>query len=370
MSFKKQPKGYSSKAVHAGYSPEDSQSLSVIPPIITSSTFKQTDPGSGKGYIYTRYDNPTRDCLNKVLAALDNAKYGVTFASGLGSITAIFTLLKAGDHVICGDDVYGGTSRFIREIVSNFGMQYDFVDTTDLEAIKKAIKPNTKLCWIETPTNPLMKAMDIEAIGKIVHLQSGILFVVDNSFLTSYFQRPLEYGADIVMYSLTKYVNGHSDLLMGATITNSEDLYKKLKFIQKSTGIIPSAFDCYQVIRGLKTLSIRMDMHMTNGITLAKYLEKHPFVMKVLHPALPSHPQHELILRQCYGYSGVFSIYLRGTLENAKIFLKALKIFMVAESLGGYESLIQLPKKRGFTSRKFDFSSNKKFKSGFLYWKI
>ncbi|XP_011187074.1 cystathionine gamma-lyase [Zeugodacus cucurbitae] len=340
--FKKQPKGFATKAIHAGQNPSQWNSRSVVPPISLSTTFKQRGPGEHEGYEYSRSGNPTRNVLENCLAALDGAKYGLTFSSGLGTAMAVFSMLSAGDHIVIGDDVYGGTARLVRQVISRLGIQFSFVDPTDLLAFDAAIVSNTKLVWIETPTNPLIKVADIEAISKFCQ-NKNVIFAVDNTFLTSYFQRPLELGADLVCYSLTKYMNGHSDVVMGCITTNSEDLYQKLKFLQNATGIVPSPFDCYQVNRGLKTLPLRMEQHQKSSIAVAKFLEEHPFVVKVLHPALPSHPQHQLALKQTYGYSGVFSFFLKGNLEHSKAFLQNLNVFALAESLGGYESLAELP---------------------------
>ncbi|TMW46213.1 hypothetical protein DOY81_008709 [Sarcophaga bullata] len=315
----------------------------VIPPICTSTTYKQDGPGEHRGFEYSRSGNPTRNVLEECLASLDNAKYGLTFSSGLGASTAILTMLSNGDHMIVGDDIYGGTNRLIRQVATRLGIEATFADPTNLEEFKASIKPNTKLVWVETPTNPLIKVADIQALSKVIHESGEIIFAVDNTFLTSYFQRPLELGADLVCYSLTKYMNGHSDVVMGGVTMNSEELYHRLKFLQNAVGIVPSPFDCYQVNRSLKTLSLRMEKHMSNAIIVAKFLEGHDFVEKVLHPALPSHPQHEIALKQTYGYSGVFSFYLKGNLANSKAFLKALKVFTLAESLGGFESLAELP---------------------------
>ncbi|XP_067613024.1 cystathionine gamma-lyase-like [Eurosta solidaginis] len=340
--FKKQPKGFATKAIHAGQNPLQWSSKSIVPPIYLSTTYKQDGPGEYESYDYSRSGNPTRTVLEKCLAALDGAEYGLAFASGLGATTAIFSLLNAGDHLVVGDDVYGGTSRLIRQIMSRLGIEHTFVDATDLAAVGSAIQANTKLVWVESPTNPLMKVVDIIKISQICN-KNKVLLAVDNTFLTPYFQRPLELGADMVCYSLTKYMNGHSDVVMGAIILNSEDLYNRLKFLQNSMGIVPSPFDCYQVNRGLKTLHIRMELHQKNSIAVAKFLEGHPFVEKVMHPALPSHPQHQIALKQTYGYSGVFSFYIKGGLEQSKAFLQNLKIIALAESLGGYESLAELP---------------------------
>ncbi|XP_030384735.1 cystathionine gamma-lyase [Scaptodrosophila lebanonensis] len=343
MSFKVQPKGFATKSIHAGQDPEQWKSASVIPPISLSTTFKQDAPGEHRGYEYSRSGNPTRNVLEKCMAALDNAKYGLTFSSGLGATTAVLTMLSSGDHIIMGDDVYGGTNRLIRQVATRLGISATFVDPTNLDNIKAAFKPETKLVWIESPTNPLIKVTDIEAISSLCHKTGDIIVAIDNTFLTSYFQRPLELGADLVCYSLTKYMNGHTDVVMGGITMNSEKLYNDLKFLQNAVGIVPSPFDCYQVNRSLKTLPLRMRQHQANALEVAKFLESHEYVEKVLHPALPSHPQHQLALKQTYGYSGVFSFYLKGDLKNSSAFLKALKVFTLAESLGGYESLAELP---------------------------
>lgn len=343
MSFKKQPRGFATKAIHMGQEADQWAHLSVVPPIVTSTTFKQFGPADFKTFEYGRSGNPTRQVLEKCLAGLDNGKYALTFASGLGATTAITQLLSTGDHILCADDVYGGTNRLFNKVIKNQGVEVDMVDLTNLDNLKNSIKKNTKLLWLESPTNPIMKGLDIEAISNVVHSIGDIIVVVDNTFLTSYFQRPLELGADIVMYSLTKYMNGHSDVIMGAAVTNDEEIHKKLRFLQNASGIIPSPFDCYQVNRGLKTLAIRMEQHSKSSLIVAKYLESHALVDKVLHPGLPSHPQHELALRQTYGHSGIMSFYLKGGLNESKKFLQSIKVFTLAESLGGYESLAELP---------------------------
>ncbi|XP_058448505.1 cystathionine gamma-lyase-like isoform X2 [Malaya genurostris] len=342
--FRAQPKGFATKAIHVGQDPEQWTSMAVVPPITMSATFKQRGPAQHSGYEYGRTENPSRNVLEKCLACLDNGKYGLAFASGHGVATAIITLLKAGDHIVASDNLYGGTNRLLRNFCVDMNIAVDFVNGTDLEKVKAALKPSTKLVWMESPTNPLMKVIDIEAVCAEVHRVAGILVVVDNTFLTSYFQRPLDLGADIVMYSLTKYMNGHSDVVMGAAIMNDEALYKKLKFRQNETGIVPSPFDCYLVNRGLKTLSLRMERHKLNSLAIAKFLEGHPKVKRVLHPGLPSHPQHELAKRQSNGHSGIMSFYLNGDgLEESTLFLKSLKVFTLAVSLGGFESLAELP---------------------------
>lgn len=341
--FLEQPKGFATKAIHVGQEPENWNSMCVVPPIIMSTTFKQDGPSEHRGFEYGRSGNPTRNVLEACLASLDNGKHGLAFSSGLGVTTAVLSMLNSGDHMIVSDDVYGGTNRLIRQVATRLGISCDFVDPTDINNIKNDIKPNTKIIWIETPTNPLLKIVDIKAVSDFVHQYPGIIVAVDNTFLSSYFQRPLELGADLVVYSLTKYMNGHSDVIMGAAITNSDELHNKLRFLQNATGIVPSPFDCYQVNRSLKTLALRMEQHSKNSLAIGKYLESHSFVEKVLHPGLPSHPQHKIALRQTYGHSGIMSFYIKGGLEASKKFLKALKVFTLAESLGGYESLAELP---------------------------
>merc|ERR1719222_1771453 len=291
--------------------------MAVVPPISMSTTFKQDGPAQFRSYEYGRSGNPTRNTLEKVLASLEGAKYGMAFSSGLGASTSIVHLLSAGDHIVSMDDLYGGTNRYLRKVADRMNIKTTFVDATVPENVEKAIQENTRLVWIETPTNPTLKVVDIQRVAELVHKKDNILLVVDNTFLSSYFQRPLELGADIVMHSLTKYMNGHSDVIMGAAMTNNEDVHTRLRFLQNSIGPVPSPFDCY--------------------------LETHPCVERVIHPGLPSHPQHELFKRQCYGHSGMVTMYIKGGLDEAKAFFKSLKVFTLAESLGGYESLAELP---------------------------
>ncbi|XP_055383081.1 cystathionine gamma-lyase [Condylostylus longicornis] len=342
--YRKQPKGFATKAIHVGQDPEQWNSYCVIPPIVTSTTFKQNGPAEHRGFEYARSGNPTRNVLEKCLASLDNAKHGLCFSSGLGATTCILSMFNSGDHIAVSDDVYGGTNRLMRQVTSRLNLEPTFFDPTNLEELKSSIRPNTKMVWIETPTNPLLKVVDIKAVSDYVHnYKPEIVVVVDNTFLTSYFQRPLEWGADMVVYSLTKYMNGHSDVVMGAAVTNDDNLHTRLRFLQNATGIVPSPFDCYLVNRGLKTLALRMEQHQKNSVDVAKWLEKHPLIEKVIHPGLPSHPQYELTRRQCYGHSGIMSFYLVGDLQKSKKFLQSLKLFTLAESLGGYESLAELP---------------------------
>lgn len=341
--FRAQPKGFATKAIHVGQDADQWKSRAVVPPISMSTTFKQFGPAQHAGFEYGRSGNPTRDVLERCLASLDNGKYGLTFSSGLGVTTTVITMLSAGDHIVAGDDLYGGTNRLLRNVAMKMNIEVDFVDCTDLAKVEAAVKPNTKLFWIETPTNPLLKVIDIEAVSEVAHKFPGVVVVVDNTFLSAYLQRPLDLGADVVMYSLTKYMNGHSDVIMGAAIMNDEALYTKLKFLQNAAGIVPSPFDCYLVNRSLKTLALRMERHKSNSLAIAKYLEKHPKVERVLHPGLPSHPQHELAKKQTFGHSGIMSFYIKGGMKESTVFLQSLEVFTLAESLGGYESLAEVP---------------------------
>ncbi|XP_026555954.1 cystathionine gamma-lyase [Pseudonaja textilis] len=334
---------FATQAIHVGQEPEQWSSLAVVPPISLATTFKQQAPGQHSGFEYSRCGNPSRDCLEKAVAALDGGKYCLAYASGLAATLNIAHLLKAGDTVICTDDVYGGTNRYFRRIAANMGLKAVFVDCTKLECLEAAITPETKLVWIETPTNPMLKVVDIQGCANIVHKHKGVILVVDNTFMSAYFQRPLSLGADICMYSATKYMNGHSDVVMGLVSLNNDELHEKLRFLQYSIGAIPSPFDCYLCNRGLKTLPIRMKQHFHNALTVAQYLESDPRVEKVIFPGLQSHPQYDLTQRQCTGCPGIISFYIKGNLENASQFLKNLKLFTLAESLGGYESLAEHP---------------------------
>ncbi|XP_023240016.1 cystathionine gamma-lyase-like [Centruroides sculpturatus] len=335
---------FPTKAVHTGQDPEQWTHGEVVPPISMTSTFQLQIPMKPGDFIYSRLSNPTRNCLEKCIAALEDAKYGLCHSSGLATIENIVHLLKVGDNIICFDDVYGGTNEFFRVCAENMGLKTTFVDAKNLDNVRKAIRLNTKMIWMETPTNPTMKLVDIKAIADIAkNAASSPILVVDNTFMSPYFQRPLKLGADIVMHSVSKYMNGHSDVIMGAAATDNEKLYSRLLFLQHALGAIPSPFDCFLVNRGLKTLHVRMERHMENGLAVARFLEKHPMIEKVLHPGLPSHPQHELAKRQCSGFSGMVSFYIKGGLEEAQIFVKNLKWFIVAVSLGSVESLVEIP---------------------------
>ncbi|XP_075235773.1 cystathionine gamma-lyase-like [Lycorma delicatula] len=334
---------FGTKAGHIGQEPEQWSSMDAVPPISVATTFKQLAPTETK-YEYGRSGNPGRDLLERCLAGLDDAKYGLCFSSGLGALTAIVSILKSGDHVLCVDDLYGGCNRFFRHIASRFQIESSFINAEDPEKFAEAIKPNTKIVWLESPTNPTLRVWDVETICKLTKSKSkDIIIVLDNTFLTPYFQKPLELGCDIALYSVTKYLNGHSDVIMGSIALNDQKLYEQLLFTQNSTGIVPSPIDCFLVNRSLKTLHIRMEEHMRNGLAVGRFLEKHPNIEKVLHPGLPSHPHHQLALNQWSGCSGVLSFYHKYGLKESKKFLQSLKVFMLAESLGGHESLAEIP---------------------------
>ncbi|KAG5275612.1 hypothetical protein AALO_G00122340 [Alosa alosa] len=342
--FRDEFKSFATDAIHVGQEPEQWKSMAVVPPISLSTTFKQYGPGNHAGFEYSRSGNPTRNCLERAVAALDGAQHCMALASGLAATMTITHLLKAGDGIVCMNDVYGGTNRYFRRIASEIGMDVSFADCTKPEVLKSALKPNTKLVWIETPTNPTMKVVDIKACAEIAHQHNkDIVVVVDNTFMSAFFQRPLALGADICMYSATKYMNGHSDVVMGLVSVNREDLYDRLKFLQNALGPVPSPFDCYLCNRGLKTLHLRMRQHFKNALAAAKFLEADPRVDRVIFPGLPSHPQHELMKRQCTGCPGMITFYIKGKLEHATTFLSNLKLFALAESLGGYESLAEHP---------------------------
>lgn len=332
--------GFSTKAVHAGIEP-DPTTGSIMTPIHLTSTYVQEELGKNKGYEYSRVSNPTRTVLEKSIAVLENGKEGLAFASGMAAETAIFHLLQSGDHVVVSRNVYGGTYRLGKLVLNSFNLDFEFVDTTDLGVLKAALKPNTKMVFIETPTNPTMEITDLAAVAKLCKSKK-IVSVADNTFATPYFQNPLDDGFDIVVHSATKYLNGHSDMLGGLIALNDAGLAERLRFIQKSTGGIMSPFDAWQCLRGIKTLAVRMDRHAMNAMEIAMFLSKHRKVKRVNYPGLISHPQHRLAQKQMRGFGGMISFDL-GTLENAKKFLKAVRLCALAESLGGVETLISHP---------------------------
>ena len=333
--------GFETRAIHAGQEP-DPVTGAIMTPVYLSSTYVQSSPGVHKGYEYSRTHNPTRKAYEACLASLEEGKYGFAFASGCAATTTIAHQLKAGDHIILCDDLYGGTFRLFDKIIRHNGIQMDFVDLTQLDTLKSAIKSNTKMIWIETPTNPMLRLVDIAAVCKIAK-QHNIMTVVDNTFMSPYFQKPLLLGADIVVHSTTKFVNGHSDVVGGALVTSRSDIAEKIQFLTNSMGGIQATFDSFLCMRSLKTLAVRMRAHAENGMAVARYLEKHPKVEKVIYPGLESHPQHALARQQMSGFGGMISIYLKGGMDESRRFLENVKIFSLAESLGGVESLIEHP---------------------------
>jgi len=330
-------------AIHEGQKP-DPQTGAVIVPIYLTSTYEQTAIGQHQGYEYSRTSNPTRQALETALAALEKGKFGLAFASGLAATATVLSLLKTGDHIIAGDDLYGGTYRLLESVVKNWGIATTYVDIDHPEEFSQAIQPNTRLIWIETPTNPLLKIIDIAKIAELVQGRN-IILVVDNTFASPYFQTPLDHGADIVVHSTTKYLGGHSDIIGGAAIANDQKLYEQLKFYQNAIGAVPSPFDSWLVLRGLKTLAVRMREHEKNALFLAKFLEKHPQVERIYYPGLPSHKEYQLAKSQMSGFGGMISLELAGGFAEVERFAARLKLFLLAESLGGVESLLCYPAK-------------------------
>uniref|UniRef100_A0A336M1T0 cystathionine gamma-lyase n=1 Tax=Culicoides sonorensis TaxID=179676 RepID=A0A336M1T0_CULSO len=346
--FRRGKKGYTTKAITAGQSSDKWASHANVPPIHLCSTYNITDITEidNMNWIHSRYDNPSRSCLEECLASLDDAEYCVTYGSAVGALTTLLLTLKTGDHILLGSDLYGGYCDLIicENLAKNMGIEYSFVNLRDLDLLKKSIKPNTTMIIFDTPSNPLLRVFDIKAISKIIHdTNRKIIVVVDNTFITPYFMHPLELGADIALYSLTKYLNGHADVVMGAMTTNNNKLYAKLKSLQKIAGVIPSPFDCYLVMCGLNTLPLRMQQHFKNGLIVAKFLNQHPAVEKVIHPGLSDHPDHALAVKQASGHSGMLCFYLRNaSSKDIQSFLSKLKMIRIAESLGDLKSGIYL----------------------------
>jgi cystathionine gamma-lyase len=311
-------------------------------PIFQTSTYAQQSPGKHLGYDYSRTDNPTRTAYQQCLASLEDAAHALAFSSGLAAMDSILHLLETGDHVLCCDDVYGGTFRLFDKVFRRFGIELSFVDQTDLERTEAAFRPNTRMVWLESPTNPLLKIHDIQAVSQLSRKKHAIL-VVDNTFMSPYFQKPLSLGADIVIHSVTKYINGHSDVVGGAIMMQRDDLHERLKFLQNAIGGVPGPMDCFLVLRGLKTLHVRMDRHAHNALAIARFLDRHPRVERVIYPGLASHPQHSIARRQMSGFGGMISFFIDGGLDEARRFLERVRIFTLAESLGGVESLIEHP---------------------------
>jgi len=332
--------GFATRAIHDGQ-PSDPLTGAVNVPIYLSSTYAQEEIGKHKGYEYSRVSNPTRNALEANMASLEGGTSAHVFASGMAAIMAMITMLRSGDHVICGENVYGGTPRLFNEIVTRYGIEFGYVDTSDPENVRRAIRPSTKLVHIETPTNPIMTLTDIRAVADVCH-ERGVELAVDNTFMSPYFQRPIELGADIVMHSTTKFLNGHSDGLGGVLVGTKPEHKENFTFVQKCTGGILSPFECWMVLRGVKTLAVRMRQHDTSGRRIAEYLAQHKKVEKVHYPGLGSHPQHELAKRQMSGFGALIS-FETGSLENANAMLRQVKICTLGESLGGVETLISHP---------------------------
>jgi len=340
-------KSFGTDAIHAGQEPEKWDSRSVVPLIGLSTTFKQESPGVLRHdkYEYSRGGNPTRECLEECVAKIENGKHALAYASGLAAtMSMVEALLENGDHAVTGDDLYGGTNRYFNKVATKHGIEFNMVDVRNPDNVVAAIKPNTKMVWFELMSNPLLRIGDVKTIAEKVHaVNKDIVVCVDNTFLSSYNARPLDLGADVVMHSATKYMNGHSDVVMGLLAMKSDELKKKLMFAQFAIGAVPSAFDCYLVNRGLKTLHVRMQRHGENGLACAKFLESHDRVAGVSYPGLPSHPQHEVFKTIARACSGMVVFYIKGGLQEAKTFLASLKVFTLAESLGGFESLAEHP---------------------------
>lgn len=334
--------GFSTRAIHAGQKP-DPTTGAVMTPIYATSTYAQESPGVNKGYEYARGKNPTREAFEACIADLENGTHGFGFGSGMAATSTALELLDAGAHILTGDDLYGGTYRLFERVRRrSMGLDFSYLDLTDLKAVEAAIRPETKMLWVETPTNPLMKLADIAALSAVAR-KHGLLMVVDNTFATPWCQSPLDLGADIVMHSATKYLNGHSDVIGGVLVTKDADLAVQLKFLQNSIGGVMGPFDAFLVNRGLKTLGVRMKAHCENALAIARWLEGRPGIAKVYYPGLESHPQHDLAKRQMRGFGGMISIVVDGDLARTKQIMERLQVFTVAESLGGVESLANHP---------------------------
>lgn len=334
-------KAFETLAIHAGQQPDPVHGA-VMQPIVLSSTFAQPEPGKPLRYDYSRSGNPTREALEGCLAALEGGRFGFAFASGCAAATTLLHTLKPGDHVVCGDDVYGGTYRLFARVLEPFGVHASFVDLRSESALLAAIRPETRMIWLETPTNPMLRLADIERVAASARAKQ-LRLVVDNTFASPILQSPLALGADVVLHSTTKYVNGHSDVVGGALVTSDPELAQQLRFLQNAMGAVPSPMDCYLVLRGIKTLPLRMQRHVQSATELAQRLEGRPGVLRVHYPGLASHPQHDLALRQMRGGGGIVTLEVEGGVPAASAFLRALRYFALAESLGGVESLAEHP---------------------------
>lgn len=336
---------FATRSIHGGQAP-DPTTGAVMPPIVTSSTYLQESPGVHKGFEYSRSHNPTRFAYERAVANLEGGTQGLAFASGMAATSTILELLDSGDHVVAMDDLYGGSFRLFDKVRErSAGLEFSYVDLADLNQVKGSFTDKTRMVWIETPSNPMLKLVDIEAVAKAAKAHNpDIIVVVDNTFATPYNQRPLELGADVVMHSATKYINGHSDMVGGMVVVgDNADIAERMVFLQNAVGAVAGPFDSYMALRGVKTLALRMKQHNESGLAIAKWLEQHPRVKKVIHPGLASHPQHDLAAKQMHGFGGMISIFLDGDLDSARRFLEAVEIFALAESLGGVESLIEHP---------------------------
>ena len=332
---------FDTKVVRSGISPDPSTGA-IVPPIYQSATYVLEEVGKDKGYDYTRASNPTREMLENNLAALDGGKYGIYYSSGMAAVDSVMKLLKSGDHIICSDDVYGGVSRLYNNLLVNYDLTFTYVNSSNPQEVEDAIQDNTKLIWIETPTNPLLKITDLDAVGKIAK-KHGILYGVDSTFSTPALLRPLEFGADITMHSTTKYLSGHNQIIGGILITNDDELSEKFKFIQKTVGAVPSPFDCWLTLLGIKTLSLRVTRHCENAQAIAEFLEAHPKVERVTYPGLPSHPQYDIAKDQMDGFSGMISMELKGGIPAGISLMNGLELCSLAESLGAVETMITHP---------------------------
>jgi cystathionine gamma-lyase len=334
--------GFGTRAIHAGQAP-DPLTGAVMTPVYFTSTYAQTAPGEHKGFEYSRTHNQTRFALEANLASLEGGKHGFCFASGLAATSTLLQMFDAGSHVVATDDLYGGTYRLFDKVYRRFGFEFSYVDPlAGAAAVEAAIRPSTKLVWVETPTNPMLKLVDLAAVAEVCK-RKGVLLAVDNTFMTPFLQRPLELGADLVVHSTTKYLNGHSDVVGGAVILNDEELRQRLGFLQNASGAVPSPMDSFLVMRGTKTLHVRMERHEQNARAIADWLQGHPQVEKTIYPGLASHPQHALAKKQQSGFGGMISFVLKGGLDESRKFLSACQVFTLAESLGGVEALIEHP---------------------------
>lgn len=332
---------FETKAIHSGQQP-DAGSGAVIVPIFQTSTFQQEAVGKHKGYEYSRTGNPTRTALETCLADLEGGKFGMAFSSGVAATAAVFSLFEKGTHIVLGDDLYGGTYRLAENIFKKWDFFTTYADVDDISSFQKAITPRTRLVWIESPTNPLLKVVDIKQLAEITHRKKGLL-AVDNTFASPYFQNPLSLGADIVVHSTTKYINGHSDIVGGAVVVNDEDLYRQLKFYQNAAGAIPGPFDCWLTLRGIRTMAVRMKAHQENALCIAEFLASHKKVSKVFYPGLKNTKDYDIASKQMSGFGGIVSFELKGDFPAVEKFFSGLKIFLLAESLGGVESLVCYP---------------------------